>query len=319
MDHPAVAERHPTGNPKVLDEISDLQERLAAIDSRSCHLLNRGRRRGLQLHGRKRVVLSDPAGALRSCRDRQQARLVDAATLVRESTARREWAAGGEVPWCRRLARDRSQRGAPSQRSARHRLQEASCVWVLGRAEELPCRPVFNDPPGVHDRQSGRQLAHHTQVVADNDERDIQVTIEALANIQDLCLHRDVEGSGGFVGDYQFRRGDQSRRDHGPLAHAAGELVGVSAHRAVRVRDADRTELFGRRRPRRGALGQVMKQQRLRHLRPDPQHGIERGQGVLENHRDLAAADLRHAVSGGGPEILSFEAYGAAANPNTTG
>jgi hypothetical protein len=61
-----------------------------------------------------------------------------------------------------------------------------------------------------------------------------------------------------------------------------------------------------------------MHQKRLLDLRPDPQYGIERRQGVLEDHGDLPTADLRQPVSGGCAKILAFEAYRAAANPNAT-
>ena len=56
---------------------------------------------------------------------------------------------------------------------------------------------------------------------------------------QDLGLHGDVQGGGGFVGDQQLRPAGQGDGDVHALGHAAGDLVRVGAQHPVRVGDLD--------------------------------------------------------------------------------
>ena len=67
-----------------------------------------------------------------------------------------------------------------------------------------------------------------------------------LDDRQDLGLHGDVERGGRLVGDQQLGVERHGHRDHGPLPHAAGELVRVVVHPAVRLRDADQLEQLDR-------------------------------------------------------------------------
>ena len=57
--------------------------------------------------------------------------------------------------------------------------------------------------------------------------------------LHDLGLDGDVEGGGRLVGQQQRRVEGQGHGDHGPLPHAAGELVRVLLGPAARVGDAD--------------------------------------------------------------------------------
>ena len=51
--------------------------------------------------------------------------------------------------------------------------------------------------------------------------------LEPLQQVQDLLLHGHVEGRGRLVGDQQAWLARQRDGDRHPLAHAAGQLVGV--------------------------------------------------------------------------------------------
>ena len=69
-------------------------------------------------------------------------------------------------------------------------------------------------------------------------------------HVEHLGLDRDVERGGRLVGDQQLRRVGDRHRDHRPLAHPAGELVGVVARPRARLRDADGLEQRGGAAPR---------------------------------------------------------------------
>src|SRR6185437_398644 len=107
----------------------------------------------------------------------------------------------------------------------------------------------------------------------------------------------------------QLGRARERHRDHHALAHAAGELVRKRARALVRVRDADALEQRG------GALtglapGGVglVGEDLLGDLVADAVHRVQRGHRVLEDHRDLGAADALELVLAGGQQLLAVVA-----------
>ncbi len=76
------------------------------------------------------------------------------------------------------------------------------------------------------------------------------------------------------------------------LALAAGELVGVGAQALGAVRDADHRQELERARVRRLAAQPLVQDQHLVYLLLDRVQRVERGHGLLEDHRDLVAAHV---------------------------
>jgi hypothetical protein len=72
---------------------------------------------------------------------------------------------------------------------------------MLGVVEDVGRGTGLDDLAGVHDDAGVAGLGHDRQVVADEDEREVQLVAQALDELEDLRLHHDVEGSGGFVAD----------------------------------------------------------------------------------------------------------------------
>ena len=66
--------------------------------------------------------------------------------------------------------------------------------------------------------------------------------LDALEHLEHLGLDRDVEGGRGLVGDDHVGIVGDRHGDHGPLAHAARELVRVLVGPLLRVGDADQVE-----------------------------------------------------------------------------
>ncbi len=92
-----------------------------------------------------------------------------------------------------------------------------------------------------------------------------------------------------------------------PLLHAAGELVRVGPQPPGRVRDAQVGQQPGGRRPGR-APGDAAVAHRLGQLRPDAHQRVEGAHRVLEDHRDLAAADRPQAPLARGGQGLAADA-----------
>ena len=109
---------------------------------------------------------------------------------------------------------------------------------------------------------------------------------------QDLRLDGDVQGGGRLVGDEQPRAAGQRHGDHGPLPHAAAELIGILVHPLRGVGHADAAQHL------RGVLPGL----RLVHVQVDEHafgdlvadgvDGAQRAHRLLEDHRDLLAPDL---------------------------
>ena len=68
-------------------------------------------------------------------------------------------------------------------------------------------------------------VLHHGEVVGDEQDRDAQLPLQLGEQVEDLRLHRDVEGRDGLVGDDQLGVEGERGRDAHPLALAARQLV----------------------------------------------------------------------------------------------
>src|SRR5436190_15564057 len=160
-----------------------------------------------------------------------------------------------------------------------------------GRLEDLLGRARLHDHAGVHDVHALAHAGGAAGVVGDQDQRGVAVGDERAEEVEDLRLDRHVERRRRLVGDEQLRLAGQRHRDHRPLAHTARELMRVVGEARVRARDADLVEQLCGPGPRRLAVHAEVRLERLADLPADGQHRIQRGHRVLEDHRDLAAAN----------------------------
>ena len=71
-------------------------------------------------------------------------------------------------------------------------------------------------------------VAHHAQVVRDEDIGQAQVALQVHQQVDDLRLHRHVQRRHRLVADDQRQFQRQRARDHDALALAAGELVRIA-------------------------------------------------------------------------------------------
>ena len=121
----------------------------------------------------------------------------------------------------------------------------------------------------------------------------------ALEQVEDLRLHRNVEGARRFVADHQFRVHRQGARNRDPLTLPAGELVRIPQRRLRRQADLpqqlDDPLLALRARPedveRAHALHQDV-------VHPHPR--VERRVGVLEHDLELGPAPPERLAAQGG-------------------
>ncbi len=146
-------------------------------------------------------------------------------------------------------------------------------------------------------------MRHHPKVVADQEHRGILLLAQVAQHVEDASLHGDVQRRRGLVGEDELGLARQGQRGHGALTHPARELMRVVGGSLRRVRNADPPEQIG---GCRGELtaGPAVATGDLGDLSADRLTRVQAGQGVLEDHRDLASADPATTTWAGGQQIL---------------
>ena len=146
----------------------------------------------------------------------------------------------------------------------------------------------------VHHQHLVGDLRDDAHVVGDEQHRQPVLDLQPLDQPQDLRLRGDVERGGRLVGDQQFRPAGERHRDHRALPHAAAELERIAVERGFGDGISTcRSSSIARRRARL-AVGQPVRQQRLGDLLADRWTGLSERHRLLEDHRDVAAADRAH-------------------------
>jgi hypothetical protein len=159
----------------------------------------------------------------------------------------------------------------------------------------------------VHDQHVVGHVGDHAEVVGDDDDGRAELVLQPLDQVEDLGLHGHVQGGGRLVGDQHGRVERERHGDHRPLPHPARELVRVVVDAALGPRDADQAQQLD------GAVARVLLGLllvRQDHLGDLGAHLVERVQArerVLEDHRDLLAADLPDLVAVHLEQVVALE------------
>ena len=172
-----------------------------------------------------------------------------------------------------------------------HRAEQALRIGMTGRAEQFGHRRFLDLAPGIHDHDALGDFGDDAEIMGDQDDRGTDAALEIQHQLQDLRLDRHVERRGRLVGDQEFRVAGERHGDHHALAHAAGELMWIFAHAPRRLRDANQCQHLDGARLRGLPVEPLMQAQRLADLPADAQHRIEARHRLLEDHRNVVAAD----------------------------
>ena len=200
----------------------------------------------------------------------------------------------------------------PAAGDARHRRHERPRVGVAGALEDRSARTLLDDPPLVDDVDAVRELAHHAEVVGDEQHRRAVMLDELAHQLERLGLHRHVERGARLVGDEQRGLVGERHRDHHALVHPARKLEGVGVEDPVRVVDGDFREHL--RRPLPGCLlgdPRLGAPEHFVELGADAVDGIERRGGVLKHHGHLRAPQPAAFPRRQPVEVAPFEDHAA--------
>ena len=128
--------------------------------------------------------------------------------------------------------------------------------------------------------------------MGDEQHGDAGLPVQLFQQLQDLGLDGHIQGRGGLIQQQQTGPGHDGRGDHGPLQHAAGELVGVLPVHALRVRQLHRRQGLQSTAPPL-LPGEVrVDPQHLLHLAADDHQGVHGAHRLLEHHADVLSLDL---------------------------
>ena len=149
--------------------------------------------------------------------------------------------------------------------------------------------------------------------MGDEGDRHAQLAFEPAQQLEDLRLHGDVQSRGRLVGDQEVGLAQERHGDHHPLAHAARELVRVHVEPSRGFRNAHELEHGDAAPPGLRLAHALVLAHHLGQLARDLQEWVERGHRVLEDHRQIVAADLVQAARRQIEDLLAAVAHRALA------
>ena len=163
------------------------------------------------------------------------------------------------------------------------------------RGEDLLLRRHLDDLAEIHDGNAMRHVLDNSQIVADEEQREAELPLQILQQVDDLRLDGDVERRDRLVAHDQFGFRGKGPGDADALALAAREFVRPAAQRVARqahgVHQRRNLRLeFGSR------FGEAEIADRLGQDIADAHARIEAGERILEHHLDAAA----HAAQSAG-------------------
>jgi hypothetical protein len=143
--------------------------------------------------------------------------------------------------------------------------------------------------------------------VCDEDHTDVELGLDAVDELEDLSLHRDIERRRRLVRDEQVGVVEDRHRDHGALTHPARVLVRIVVEANAWVRDPDVGQHLDD-----TLLGLLLRDalvdaDRLDELVSHAIHRVQTGERVLEDHGDLLAANCAHFLARSSEQVASLE------------
>ena len=175
-----------------------------------------------------------------------------------------------------------------------------------GAASSAGGGPGLLDPSVLHHHEGVGAVGGDGEVVGDQEDSSPGRLAQLVDEVQHRGLDGDVQGAGGFVGDQQVGLQREGSGDEHPLAHAAGELVGVLAGTDLRIVEAHLVEQLDHARLDAVLVAPPVDTQGLSDARADRAHRVQGAGGVLRDEADPGAAQLAPGPFGQAHELLRY-------------
>ncbi len=222
--------------------------------------------------------------------------------------ARVEAAAGRRVHRRGHVAAQVLHAAAPARIRLGDRGEQGARIGVARRGEERALRRRLDDLAEIHHRHTVCHVAHHRQVVRDEQVGQAEALLQVLQQVHHLRLDRDVERADRLVADDEFRLYRERARDADALALAAGEFVREPL--GMERGEADQAQQFLHPCGAGGGVADAMHLHRLRDGLANREARVERGIGILEDDLHAATERAQRRLAG---DLLPVEADGAGA------
>ena len=125
-----------------------------------------------------------------------------------------------------------------------HGGEQGSCISMARIAEELRHLCTLDYATAIHDQHPVAVLRDYPQIVGDEDGGSRQVATQFPEEVENLLLHRDVEGGSRLVCNDEFGVAKERNRYHNALTHTTRKFVGVFFVNALGVGNAYEFEHF---------------------------------------------------------------------------
>ena len=137
-----------------------------------------------------------------------QLRLLGPAAVEDIRAAGMKTAALGRIGRARHLAFQDDALPCRTRLGHRDGRQQRFRIGMHGRGEDISLWRELDDLAEIHHRHAMRDVLDNGEIVADEQQREAELPLQVLQQIDDLRLDRDVERRNRFVADDQvgFRR-----------------------------------------------------------------------------------------------------------------
>ena len=108
--------------------------------------------------------------------------------------------------------------------------QQSLSVGMAGVVVDLIHGAQLHQLAQIHDGHAVAQMLDHRQVMGDEHVGQVQLLLQLLQQVQDLCANRHVQSGDRLVADQQLGVGGDGAGDDDTLTLAAGELMGIAIH-----------------------------------------------------------------------------------------
>ncbi len=88
---------------------------------------------------------------------------------------------------------------------------------MLGTLKHIPDVALFDNFALIHHSDVIGNAGHHIQVMADKNQRHLQIGAQLPQQFQNFRLHRHIQRGGRFIGNQQHRIAGESHGNHNPL------------------------------------------------------------------------------------------------------
>ena len=145
---------------------------------------------------------------------------------------------------------------------------------------------------------------HHAEVVGDENDRHVAFGALLSDELEDLCLHGDIERGRRLIGEEESRSAGERDRDHDSLAHSTGKFVRILINTPIRLGNSNVAQQPNCRRLGVSTAHAEVDAKWLCDLLADPHHRVERDHWILEHHRHFPTPQAGHVGSVGTQQVL---------------